>query len=299
MTLSSNKSAGAGAAGRFIPSEELTDDQVQQWNFGSMDGGFVPMGMQNPPPPPPPPPHIHAAAHAGMDDGDAHDNLGSDEDNASSGISEEQLNAMLAEAREQAHAEAIAQAQAQLDQIVAEHDAAWQQKLDEQAAALGAGPAAQLAAVVEDAQAQVRQLQQQLAPQLLQLAIDIARQVVRQELRSNPRALLPIVREALDMLGAETKPAVVRVHPDDWAHLQQHLKAAVPNPKVEWLTDASVAAGGCRVEAAGAVVDGSIERRWQRAVAALGLASTWFESPSADKATGGETAGTSAEAAAL
>ena len=30
--------------------------------------------------------------------------------------------------------------------------------------------------------------------------------------------LLPeaVVREALDMLGAESKPATVRIHPDDW-----------------------------------------------------------------------------------
>lgn len=271
MTLSSNKAAGSGgASSRFIPSEELSEGQVRQWNFGSMDDGFVPMGMQNTPPPPPPPP---PASEAAADEGD----LDANGDLKPPSISQEQLDAMLNEAREQAHAEAIAQAQAQLDQIVAEQEAAWQQKMDEHATQLGAGPAAELSRIITSAQAQVRDLQQQLAPQLLELAIDIARQVVRQELRSNPRALLPIVREALDMVGAETKPAVVRIHPEDWAHLERHLKAAVPNPKVEWLADASVQRGGCKVEAAGAVVDGSIERRWQRAIAALGLASTWFD----------------------
>jgi flagellar assembly protein FliH len=31
------------------------------------------------------------------------------------------------------------------------------------------------------------------------------------------------------------------------------------------------------VESQGAQVDGSLEKRWQRAVAALGLVSTWYE----------------------
>jgi flagellar assembly protein FliH len=39
--------------------------------------------------------------------------------------------------------------------------------------------------------------------------------------------------------------------------------------------DASVTAGGCLVEAAGTVVDGTVERRWHKAVASLGLESSW------------------------
>ena len=113
--------------------------------------------------------------------------------------------------------------------------------------------------------------------QLLELACDIARQVVRQELRTNPQALMPVLREALDMLGAETKPATVRIHPDDWQQLEPHVRAALPNPRVQWLADASVQPGDCMVESQGAQVDGSLEKRWQRAVAALGLVSTWYE----------------------
>ena len=67
------------------------------------------------------------------------------------------------------------------------------------------------------------------------------------------------------------------LHPDDFKQLEAHLRAALPNPKVEWLPDPSVPVGGCLVESQGAKIDGSIERRWQRAVAALGLVSTWYE----------------------
>ena len=116
-----------------------------------------------------------------------------------------------------------------------------------------------------------------MADSLMQLACDIARQVVRQELQANPRALLPVVREALDMLSAESKPVIVRLNPQDWDRLKDTLKAEFPQPKIEWLADASVQAGDCKIESAGAQVDGSLERRWQRAVAALGLVSTWYD----------------------
>lgn len=275
MTLSSNHPSAGGASGsRYIPSEELQEQQVRPWNFGDMDGmGFVPMGAAVPPPPAPKkkkPTHQAPAPEAEPAP-----------EPIVAGIPEEQVQQMLAEAREQAHAEAMQQAQAQLDELVAQHDAAWQEKFDAYVAEIGAPVAAQLSGVLAQAQSGIRGLQQSMAPQLLQLACDIARQVVRQELRTNPQSLLPVVREALDMLGAETKPAIVRIHPDDWAHLERHLKAAVPSPKVEWLSDAGVPPGGCKVEVAGSVVDGSIERRWQRAVAALGLVSTWYEAPAA------------------
>ena len=38
---------------------------------------------------------------------------------------------------------------------------------------------------------------------------------------------------------------------------------------------AAVPEGSCMVESAGTVVDGSIDKRWQRAIAALGLQSPW------------------------
>ena len=39
--------------------------------------------------------------------------------------------------------------------------------------------------------------------------------------------------------------------------------------------DPTVLPGGCQVESVGMVVDGTLEKRWQRAVASLGLSSAW------------------------
>lgn len=47
---------------------------------------------------------------------------------------------------------------------------------------------------------------------------------------------------------------------------------------IQWVADAAVPAGGCLVESGGTVVDGSVGKRWERAIATLGLESPWQES---------------------
>jgi len=47
--------------------------------------------------------------------------------------------------------------------------------------------------------------------------------------------------------------------------------------KVQWISDAGVAQGDVRVESGGAQVDAGMDKRWRRAVAALGLVSTWYD----------------------
>lgn len=270
---------------RFIPSEELQDSQVRVWRFGdvalggfgegalppghSRQGGFHPLtpsqeGTPDALPVAEPHPEEEEVAE------EVPSAPAPAPEPAPPAMDEEQLQQML----QQAHQDGFAQGH---QQGVEQASQEWQQRLQEQEASLGREVGGRLASVLRQAQLGIAGLQQQVAPDLLQLACDIARQVVRQELRTNPQALMPVVREALDMLGAESKPATVRIHPDDWKHLEAHVRAEWPHPKIEWLQDASVPAGGCRVESQGAQVDGSLEKRWQRAVGALGLVSTWYD----------------------
>ena len=55
------------------------------------------------------------------------------------------------------------------------------------------------------------------------------------------------------------------------------LDLLTPTDAEAWLGDASIAAGDVKVESGGAEIDGGLEKRWRRAVAALGLVSTWYE----------------------
>jgi flagellar assembly protein FliH len=134
------------------------------------------------------------------------------------------------------------------------------------------------------AQDQLLESEQVIAQGALQLACELSRQVLRHELATNPNALLPVVREALGMLVADSKAALVRLNPLDVEVFGDVLKAEFTNLTLQLLADPTIQRGGCLVESVGTVVDGTVERRWQRAIASLGLdpAETPWEAPGDD-----------------
>ena len=248
--------SSARAYSRFIPKEEIEAGSVTQWSFSAVDGAAPPLPPVEPEPVPEEPlPGVPLEPVVPM-------------------VPEDEHLALLQHAREQAHAQGLAEGRAQ---GTAEATQAWQQRLDDYVAGTGRETAERLDALVRALDSSLGTLQQRMAKELLQLACDIARQVVRRELASDPQALLPVVREALDMLVNEGRPATVRLNPADWAVLEQPLRAEFAQGKVQWQPDPAVAAGDCQVESAGTVIDGSMEKRWRRAVAALGLVGSWQE----------------------
>lgn len=223
---------------RFIPREEVGD--VTQWQFGAIDG-----------------------SDAVVEELVEEDPVSLEQETAT-------RQAELAQARAEGFSQGEAQghAQATLE---------WQQRMDDYVAEQGQEAAQRLDAVVQTLSASLGDLQQNMAQEVLELACEIARQVVRQELRSNPHALKPVVQEALGMLVSDGRPSSVRLHPADYALVSPALQQDTAGAAVQWVADASVPTGGCLVEKAGMVVDGSLEKRWQRAIAPLGLDSAWEE----------------------
>lgn len=132
-----------------------------------------------------------------------------------------------------------------------------------------------LSVLFDSAQSQLAEAQQTMAQGVLELSCELARQVLRQELSVNPNVLMPVIREALELLGAEHRSAVVRMHPVDLDVLQGQLSSEFSGMALSLRSDLSLQPGGCVVESAGMVVDASLQKRWQRAVATLGLANAW------------------------
>lgn len=165
-----------------------------------------------------------------------------------------------AEGFAQGHAQATLEGQRQIDNFIATQ---------------GQEAAQRYLALFESAQTQLAASEQAIAHGALELACEIARQVLRRELSLNPNALQPVIREAIGMLTSDTKAAVVRLNPLDVDVFSDVFQAEFSHLKLTLLPDASVSRGGCLVEAAGTVVDGTLERRWQKAVASLGLDSAW------------------------
>lgn len=131
------------------------------------------------------------------------------------------------------------------------------------------------AAIFESATSQLADVEQVIARGTLELACELARQVLRHELSINPNALQPVIREALGLLVAETKTAVVKLNPLDLEVLEDVLRAEFSSFSPTLLADATITRGGCVVESAGTVIDGTLETRWKRALASLGLSLAW------------------------
>ncbi len=149
------------------------------------------------------------------------------------------------------------------------------QQLQAYVADQGQQASAAMAALYESVQAQLVAREQSMAQGVLELACDIARQVVRQELRSNPDVLRPVVQEALGMLMQDTQSVRLRLHPLDADMLGAGLEQRFAGAGLQVVVDDEVSPGGCVLESAGTVVDATVQRRWQRVVAALGLEQTW------------------------
>lgn len=277
----------SGMGSRFIPSEEIDERQVVQWRFGAVDNLGALQGLPGPsgapgkPGKPASSSGFHSLSLPGRFDAPRleADSLVLDVDAdpaAASGaatpeLDEDRLHELLEQARAEGHAQGLEQGRQEAQQQ-------WQQHMDDYVSGAGREAAQRIETLLSGLDAGFRQLQSDTAQELLELACDIARQVVRQELRSQPQALLPVVREALDMLAADARAATVRLNPADFSALDEALRAEHgARTQVQWVSDASVAQGDVRVDAGGAQVDGGLDKRWRRAVAALGLVSTWYD----------------------
>jgi flagellar assembly protein FliH len=157
-----------------------------------------------------------------------------------------------------------------------------QQKLDDYIRNQGRSIAQRMTQLVESSQRGLLESEQQVAQGMLEIACELARQIVRHELSINPNALLPVVREALAALMADGKAVSVRLHPKDLEVLDAPLRQEFGAAGIHWIADPSLKPGNCLVESAGTTVDGTIEKRWLRAVASLGLDMPWDDTSHAE-----------------
>lgn len=234
--MPSSKATRSHPYERFIPREEVME--VSAWEFEPMDG----------------------SARAGKRTGLHHD----EPDDTTAPPNAEQLEAL----REQAYNEGFRQGQlAGAQETRQQLEAPLKQQAKEHAA--------RMAAMLEAGQQQMNALEQQLADQLLELACDLARQVVRRELDQPLEPLRAVVHEALAMAVQDGLPATLRLNPGDLSLVQDHMGEALGAQKVKLVADAALAPGGCVVESAIGAVDATVEKRWERSVANLGLQVPW------------------------
>jgi len=227
---------------RFIPGEEIGD--VERWSFGAVDTASLLLAAQEKE-------KVNEVAPDPVDD----EALQAERD----AIRQEGY----AEGFTQGHAQATIESQRQINDFIATQ---------------GQEAAQNFAHIFASAQAQLADVEQVIARGVLDLACELARQVLRQELSIHPDVLQPVIREALGLLAAQNKNAVIRLNPVDIEVLDESLRTEFTGLSLTALADAAVTRGGCLIESAGAVVDGTVEKRWMCAISSLGLTLPWENS---------------------
>ncbi|HRK37725.1 MAG TPA: FliH/SctL family protein [Burkholderiaceae bacterium] len=232
------------AYSRFIPSEEI--DAVAEWRFDNVDG--TPHVVQVEPQLPP-------------------------------GPTPEEVAEQVATAREQAYAEGYAEGHAQ---GLAEGSQATRDELAEPMRLATEANKQRIDAVLDSLRVQLEATQDQMAQAVLHMAVNLARQVIRRELALDPLSVQPVVREAMALLHADNAPVSVRLNPEDIATIKEAIESYSKSDGVKYISDSSITPGGCMVDTAGAGVDATVETRWARAVANLGLSTAWEAPDAAD-----------------
>ena len=142
----------------------------------------------------------------------------------------------------------------------------------------------QIGVLVASVGTQLDALQQAMAEALAATAVSLARQIVRSELAERPAAVAIVAGEALETLLLSARHITLRVHPEDCALVAQGAADAIAARGARLIADPGLTRGGCRIESDIGVVDASVETRWRRATAALGVERSWSEPPPADPA---------------
>ncbi len=115
-------------------------------------------------------------------------------------------------------------------------------------------------------------IEREAADDVVGLAIEIARHALRATPALRPETIVPVVQEALASVVDESVRMHLHLNPSDAALVRDELGARLASASCEIVADASITAGGCRIETPRARVDATVETRWRRTLAALGLA---------------------------
>jgi len=113
-----------------------------------------------------------------------------------------------------------------------------------------------------------------LCEDVLALSLDIAKAMLKEHLKINQEAILPILRQATNSLIDCEGPLHLKLNPEDVQIVQKYLQAELSNWQIE--EDIRIERGACIIETFGNTVDATHENRWRLICDALGQNHDWL-----------------------
>jgi flagellar assembly protein FliH len=140
-----------------------------------------------------------------------------------------------------------------------------------------AAEAERLARIADSLGGELQRLDERLAEDLLGLGLAIASQVLRQALKARPELILAVIHEVLGQLPPAHQHARLVLNPQDAATVRTHLGERLAQSGTQIVEEPHIGRGGCRLEMPECEIDATMERRWQRVIAAIGRDDGWIE----------------------
>jgi flagellar assembly protein FliH len=117
----------------------------------------------------------------------------------------------------------------------------------------------------------IKAFETELSADLLAFSVKIAERLVAGHLAVDPRAIEPLLREALASLPATLAQGRLRVHPQDLEVARNFLELERPETAWQWIEDAEIPRGGCLLETPSLRQDLTLPARMQAMLQALGV----------------------------
>ena len=129
--------------------------------------------------------------------------------------------------------------------------------------------AQRLAILYDSAANAFRQISEDVESELAKLATAIAQEVIRQELKAEPKLILAIVNQACSVLSASARDVDVHINPKDLAIVKEGLKEAAPAQRWRLIEDRNLARGECQINSSAEFVDATLQARIDGILASL------------------------------
>jgi flagellar assembly protein FliH len=181
----------------------------------------------------------------------------------------EEIEAISEAARQEGYAEGHAEG------LSAGHASGYQDGLD-QGRAEAAGELTHLQELAVSFGDAVTAADEAISHDVLELALHLARNMVRTAFEVRPELIIPVVRQAVDYLPTLQQPALLVLHPEDAAIVQDNIGPELEKSGWRIVRDDAIARGGCRVDTASNQIDAQIASRWQRLTQALHKDLDWL-----------------------
>ncbi len=105
----------------------------------------------------------------------------------------------------------------------------------------------------------VGQLDQQIERELVELALAVARQILRREIKTDPKHLVGLIREAVKQLPSNSQKITIHLWPDDAQILRELLHESDKEQHWQIIDDPALKQGDCTIHTDSSFIDASVD----------------------------------------